>query len=170
MPRSGTAESYGNSNFSGFFFKETLYCFTCWCTNLHSHQQHKRIFCTPFPVFIICRFFNMMGILIGVRWYFIAVLICVSLIISNIGNLFMCVLSICLPSLEGIGKDPDAGENWWQEEKGWQRVRCLDGITDSVDKSLSKLPEIVKDREAWYAVAHRGAKSQTWLSNWTTII
>ena len=53
------------------------------------------------------------------------------------------------------------GEIEGRKRRGRQRVRCLDGITDSVDKSLSKLLEIVKDREAWYASVHRGAKSWT---------
>ena len=68
-----------------------------------------------------------------------------------------------------IGKDPDAGKDWRQEEKGWQRVRWLDGITDSLDMNLSKLQEIVKNREAWHAAFHGVTKSWSGLSSWTTI-
>ena len=66
-----------------------------------------------------------------------------------------------------LGKDPDAGKDWGQEEKRWQRMRWLDGIVDSVERSLSKLWEIVKDREGRHAAVHKVAKSQTQLSNWT---
>ena len=58
-----------------------------------------------------------------------------------------------------IWKDPDAGKDWGQEERGWQRMRWLDGIIDSTDMSLSKLQDIVKDREAWHATAHGVAKN-----------
>ena len=132
-----------------------------------------KVFCLPcwFPIHLLLYLEQLIILVNDTKIMVHLAHVLIALKVTLISSWKVCVRVVLWPpdvKRWFIGKYPDVGKMESRRKRRWQRIRWLNGITNSMDMSVSKQREIVKDRETWPAAVHGVTKSQTWLSDWTT--